>query len=54
MGGLIIGSSEKLAEVFLGPYIGGGIENWFPYVLAMLFLLVRPSGIFGERAIERV
>ena len=54
VGGLIIGSSEKLAEVFLGPYIGGGIENWFPYVLAMLFLLVRPSGIFGERAIERV
>lgn len=54
VGGLIIGSSEKLAEVFLGPYIGGGIENWFPYMLAMLFLLVRPSGIFGERAIERV
>ncbi len=54
VGGLIIGSSEKLAEVFLGPYIGGGIENWFPYVLAMLFLLVRPAGIFGERAIERV
>ena len=54
VGGLIIGSSEKMAEVFLGPYIGGGIENWFPYVLAMLFLLVRPSGIFGERAIERV
>ncbi|OQW69841.1 MAG: branched-chain amino acid ABC transporter permease [Proteobacteria bacterium ST_bin12] len=54
VGGLIIGSSEKLAEIFLGPYIGGGIENWFPYVLAMLFLLVRPSGIFGERAIERV
>lgn len=54
VGGLIIGSSEKLAEVFLGPYIGGGIENWFPYVLAMLFLLVRPAGLFGERAIERV
>lgn len=53
-GGLIIGASEKLAEVFVGPFIGGGIENWFPYVLAMLFLLVRPAGIFGERAIERV
>lgn len=53
-GGLIIGASEKLAEVFIGPYIGGGIENWFPYVLASLFLLVRPAGIFGERAIERV
>jgi branched-chain amino acid transport system permease protein len=54
VGGLIIGASEKLAEVFLGAYIGGGIENWFPYMLAMLFLLVRPTGIFGERQIERV
>jgi len=54
VGGLIIGASEKLAEVFIGPLIGGGIENWFPYVLALLFLLVRPAGIFGERAIERV
>ena len=54
VGGLIIGASEKLAEVYLGPVIGGGIENWFPYVLALLFLLVRPAGIFGERAIERV
>ncbi|MBD9564337.1 branched-chain amino acid ABC transporter permease [Pseudomonas sp. PDM09] len=53
-GGLIIGASEKLAEVYLGPVIGGGIENWFPYVLALLFLLVRPAGLFGERAIERV
>lgn len=54
VGGLLIGASEKLAEVYLGPYIGGGIENWFPYVLALLFLLVRPAGLFGERAIERV
>lgn len=54
VGGLIIGASEKLAEVYLGPLIGGGIENWFPYVLALLFLLVRPAGLFGERAIERV
>ncbi|MCY1333070.1 High-affinity branched-chain amino acid transport system permease protein LivH [compost metagenome] len=53
-GGLIIGASEKLAEVYLGPFVGGGIENWFPYVLALLFLLVRPAGLFGERAIERV
>ncbi|MCY1268736.1 High-affinity branched-chain amino acid transport system permease protein LivH [compost metagenome] len=53
-GGLIIGASEKLAEVYLGPFVGGGIENWFPYVLALLFLLVRPAGMFGERAIERV
>ncbi|WP_410480561.1 branched-chain amino acid ABC transporter permease [Pseudomonas plecoglossicida] len=54
VGGLIIGASEKLAEVYLGPIIGGGLENWFPYVLALLFLLVRPAGLFGERAIERV
>ncbi|KQQ55703.1 ABC transporter permease [Pseudomonas sp. Leaf127] len=54
VGGLIIGASEKLAEVYLGPVIGGGLENWFPYALALLFLLVRPAGLFGERAIERV
>lgn len=53
-GGLLIGCSEKLAEVYLGQLIGGGIENWFPYVLALLFLLARPSGLFGERAIERL
>jgi branched-chain amino acid transport system permease protein len=49
VGGLIIGASEKLAEVYIGPMVGGGIENWFPYVLALLFLLVRPEGLFGER-----
>jgi branched-chain amino acid transport system permease protein len=54
VGGLIVGSSEKVAEVYLGPIIGGGIENWFPYVLALLFLLVRPDGLFGEKRIERV
>lgn len=54
VGGLLVGASEKLAEVYLGPHIGSGIENWFPYVLATLFLLVRPEGIFGERRIERV
>lgn len=54
VGGLIVGASEKLAEVFIGPLIGGGIENWFPYVLAMLFLLFRPYGLFGDKAIERV
>lgn len=54
VGGLIIGASEKLAEVYLGSVIGGGIENWFPYIFAMLFLLVRPNGLFGERRIERV
>jgi len=54
IGGLIIGASENLAEVYVGPLVGGGIENWFPYALALLFLLVRPAGLFGERAIERV
>jgi branched-chain amino acid transport system permease protein len=54
VGGLIVGASEKVAEVYLGSLIGGGIENWFPYVLALLFLLVRPDGLFGEKRIERV
>ena len=54
VGGLIIGATEKLAEVFLGPYVGGGIEGWFPYVLALLFLLVRPEGLFGEKIIRRI
>jgi branched-chain amino acid transport system permease protein len=54
IGGLIIGSSEKLAEVYIGPFVGGGIEGWFPYVLALLFLLVRPEGLFGEKIIRRV
>ena len=54
VGGLIIGSSEKLAEVYLGPYVGGGIEGWFPYVFALLFLLVRPEGLFGEKIIRRI
>jgi branched-chain amino acid transport system permease protein len=54
VGGLIIGAGEKLSEVFLGPMLGGGIEAWFAYMLAMLVLLVRPQGLFGERIIERV
>ena len=58
VGGLIIGATEKLAEVYIGSSlglnIGTGIENWFPYALAMVFLLVRPEGLFGERRIERV
>lgn len=61
VGGLIIGAGEKLAEVLLGPVLikafdlaGGGIENWFAYVLALVFLLFRPQGLFGERIIERV
>jgi len=54
VGGLIVGASEKLAEVYIGPYVGGGIESWFPYVLALVFLLIRPEGLFGERRIDRV
>src|SRR5438105_1084294 len=54
VGGLIIGASEKLAEVYLGKYVGGGIEGWFPYVLALVFLLFRPEGLFGEKHIDRV
>jgi branched-chain amino acid transport system permease protein len=61
LGGLIIGVGEKMAEVFLGPVMvrtfdlaGGGIENWFAYVVALLFLLVRPEGLFGEKHIDRV
>ena len=54
VGGLIIGAAEKLAEVYIGPHIGGGIEGWFAYVLALLFLLVRPEGLFGEKRIDRV
>ena len=54
VGGLIIGVGEKLSEVFIGPYFGGGIEIWFAYVLALAFLLVRPQGLFGEKIIDRV
>ena len=53
-GGLIIGVGEKMAEVYWGPLVGGAIENWFAYVLALAFLLVRPQGLFGEKIIERV
>ena len=54
IGGLIIGLGEKLSEVYIGPFLGGGIEIWFAYVLALLFLLVRPQGLFGEKIIDRV
>jgi len=54
IGGLIIGSSEKLAEVYIGDLVGGGIENFFPYLLAMVFLWFRPHGLFGKEIIERV
>ena len=54
IGGLIIGVGEKISEVYLGPRIGGGIELWFAYVLALVFLLFRPQGLFGEKIIDRV
>lgn len=54
IGGLIIGVGEKVSEVYLGPFVGGGIEIWFAYVLALVFLLFRPQGLFGEKIIDRV
>jgi branched-chain amino acid transport system permease protein len=54
IGGLIIGVGEKIGEIYWGPLVGGAIENWFAYVLALVFLLFRPQGLFGERIIERV
>ncbi|RDI28634.1 amino acid/amide ABC transporter membrane protein 1 (HAAT family) [Pseudacidovorax intermedius] len=54
IGGLLIGVGEKLSEIYLGPMLGGGIEIWFAYVLALVFLLVRPQGLFGEKIIDRV
>jgi branched-chain amino acid transport system permease protein len=54
IGGLIIGASEKVLEVYIGPYFGGAIEGWAPYVLAIFFLLWRPEGLFGEKIIRRV
>jgi len=54
IGGLLIGVGEKLSEVFVGPLVGGGIETWFAYGLALAFLLVRPQGLFGEKIIDRV
>ncbi len=54
VGGLIIGVGEKIGEIYWGPLVGGAIENWFAYVLALAFLLIRPQGLFGEKIIERV
>jgi branched-chain amino acid transport system permease protein len=54
VGGLIVGAAEKVGEVYWGPALGGAIEDWFAYVLALIFLLFRPQGLFGERIIERV
>ena len=54
IGGLIIGVGEKLSEVYIGSLVGGGIEIWFAYALALVFLLVRPQGLYGEKIIDRV
>ena len=54
IGGLMVGAGEKLAEIYLGPFLGGGIEYWFAYVVALAVLMVRPQGLFGERIIERI
>jgi branched-chain amino acid transport system permease protein len=54
VGGLIIGIGEKLGEFYWGPLVGGGIESWLAYVIALLFLLFRPQGLFGEKLIERI
>ncbi|MGV1895926.1 branched-chain amino acid ABC transporter permease [Agrobacterium vitis] len=54
VGGLIVGAGESLAETYLGPFLGGGITPWFAYALALVFLFIRPAGLFGERQIERV
>ncbi len=54
IGGLIVGAGEQVGEVFLGPLVGGAIQDWFAYMLAMVFLLFRPQGLFGEKIIERV
>ena len=53
VGGLIIGAGEKLSEVYIGPFFGGGIESWFAYVIALVFLLVRPAGLFGRKLVEK-
>ena len=54
VGGLIIGIGEKIGEIYWGPLVGGGIESWLAYMIALVFLLFRPQGLFGERIIERV
>ena len=54
VGGLIIGATEKLGEVYIGDYFGGGIESWLAYAVALVFLLIKPSGLFGQKLVERV
>ena len=54
LAGLVVGAGENLAEVYLGPYVGGGIQTFFPYLLALLFLWFKPYGMFGKEIIDRV
>jgi branched-chain amino acid transport system permease protein len=54
VGGLLVGAGESLADIYIGPLVNGAVSNWFAYILAVGFLLIRPSGLFGDRAIERV
>jgi branched-chain amino acid transport system permease protein len=54
VGGLLVGASESLADIYIGPLVNGAVSNWFAYILAVGFLLIRPSGLFGDRTIERV
>ena len=54
IGGLIIGVGEKVGEIYWGPMVGGGVESWLAYMIALIFLLFRPQGLFGEKIIERV
>jgi branched-chain amino acid transport system permease protein len=54
VGGLLVGATESLADIYIGPLVGGAVSNWFAYILAVGFLMIRPSGLFGDRAIERV
>ena len=54
VGGLLVGATENLADIYVGPLVNGSVSTWFAYILAVAFLLVRPSGLFGDPAIERV
>src|SRR5919107_190303 len=54
VGGIIIGVGEKIGEFYWGPLLGSGIESWLAYVIALIFLLFRPQGLFGEKIIERI
>ena len=54
VGGLLVGASESLADIYIGPLLSGAVSSWFAYILAVAFLMVRPSGLFGDPTIERV